>query len=179
MLRHRPSQARIRRAFFRFIRARPQGFGAYSCGVEVLRTVAVRTALPLLLLLAALPAHAVEAGPPDLGGSLAQLVGGLAVVVGLLLGTLWLIKRLSGPRGAAGGMKVLGAASVGTRERVVLVELADKVLVLGVTQSSVNTLHTLDAEEFRKHGGTPPQAAQTAGFQGWLAQAMERRRGEH
>lgn len=137
----------------------------------------MRTVLPALPLLAVLPVRAADSAPPELGTSLAQLVGGLAVVVGLLLGALWIIKRMSGPRGAAGGLKVLGAAPVGTRERVVLVELAGKVLVLGVTPGSVNTLHTLDVEEFRRHGGTPP-AAQPDGFQGWLAQALERRRGD-
>lgn len=136
------------------------------------------TALTLFSLASAqVHAQTAEVASPDLGSSLVQLVGGMVVVIGLLLGTLWLIKRLSGPRGAASGLKVLGAAPVGTRERVVLVELADKVLVLGVTQNSVNTLHTLDAETFRKHGGTPP-AAPAASFQSWFAQALERRRGE-
>lgn len=134
------------------------------------------TALPLLLFAGA-QAQASDVAPPDLGSSLIQLVGGLAVVVALLLGSLWLIKRLSGPRGAASGLKVLGAAPVGTRERVVLVELADKVLVLGVTQSSVNTLHTLDAAEFRAKSGVPAQAPATS-FQNWFTQALERRRGE-
>jgi flagellar protein FliO/FliZ len=144
-----------------------------------LRIALVRTSALTLIFLASAHAHAQapDPVPPDLGSSLMQLVGGLIIVVGLLLGTLWLIKRLSGPRGAASGLKVLGAAAVGTRERVVLVELADKVLVLGVTQNSVNTLHTLDAEEFRKSAGAPPQASATS-FQGWFARALERRRGE-
>lgn len=125
-------------------------------------------------LLVAMPATA-ETAPPELGSSLVQLVGGLAVVVALLLGTLWLIKRLSSPRGAAAGLKVLGAAPVGPRERVVLVELADQVLVLGVTPTSVNTLHTLPLETFRAHS---PATSQTApDFQGWLAKALERRKG--
>lgn len=121
-----------------------------------------------------MPAMA-ETAPPELGSSLVQLVGGLAVVVALLLGTLWLIKRLSSPRGAAAGLKVLGAAPVGPRERVVLVELADQVLVLGVTPASVNTLHTLPLETFRAHS---PEASQaTPDFQGWLTKALERRKG--
>jgi flagellar protein FliO/FliZ len=96
-------------------------------------------------------------------------------VVALLLGSLMLIKRLSSPRGAAAGLKVLGAASVGPRERVVLVELADQVLVLGVTPSSVNTLHTLPLDTFR---ACSPTLSQTPpDFQGWLAKALERRKG--
>lgn len=125
------------------------------------------------LLLAATPA-AAETVTPELGSTLIQLVGGLSVVIVLLLGSLWLIKRLSGPRGGASGLKVLGAAPVGPRERVVLVELADQVLVLGVTQSSVNTLHTLPVETFRQH--SPTQTTGTPDFQGWLAKALERRK---
>ncbi|WP_228151579.1 flagellar biosynthetic protein FliO [Pseudazoarcus pumilus] len=132
--------------------------------------------LPFLsvTVLASVPAAAAGEAAPDLGSSLVQMVGGLAVVVALLLGSLWLIKRLSGPRGAATGLKVLGAAPVGPRERVVLVELADQILVLGVTQGSVNTLHTLPAEEFRRHA---PDAPTNGGgdFQNWLAKALERR----
>ena len=61
--------------------------------------------LPFLFvtLLASAPAVAAGEAAPDLGSSLVQMIGGLAVVVGLLLGSLWLIKRLSGPRGAATG----------------------------------------------------------------------------
>ncbi len=132
--------------------------------------------LPFLFvtLLASAPAVAAGEAAPDLGSSLVQMIGGLAVVVGLLLGSLWLIKRLSGPRGAATGLKVLGAAPVGPRERVVLVELADQILVLGVTQSSVNTLHTLPADEFRRHSPDAP-AGGGSDFQNWLAKALERR----
>ncbi|AYH43091.1 flagellar biosynthetic protein FliO [Azoarcus sp. DN11] len=102
---------------------------------------------------------------------------GLAVVLGLLLGSLWLIKKLSAPHGAAAGLKVLGAVPVGPRERVVLVEVGGAVLVLGVTPSNVRTLHTLPAEALQ--GTTPPDAPSVSGpfgdFQGWLKRSMERR----
>lgn len=133
------------------------------------------TRLTAIALLAAAQPALAETAPPELGSSLVQLVGGLAIVVALLLGSLMLIKRLSSPRGAAAGLKVLGAAPVGPRERVVLVELADQVLVLGVTPSSVNTLHTLPLDTFRAHSPASAQAAPD--FQGWLAKALERRKG--
>lgn len=131
-------------------------------------------ALLLALLLAASPPLAAADAPPDVAGSIGQMVFGLAVVIGLLLAGLWLIKRLSLARGAMTGLKVLGAVPVGPRERVVLVEIAGKVLVLGVTSANVNTLHTLSAEEAA--GFVGPEPGKAAGdFPGWLKRAMERR----
>ncbi|MDT3668909.1 MAG: flagellar biosynthetic protein FliO [Aromatoleum sp.] len=128
----------------------------------------------LALLLAASPPLAAADAPPDVAGSIGQMVFGLAVVIGLLLTGLWLIKRLSVARGAMTGLKVLGAAPVGPRERVVLVEIAGKVLVLGVTSASVNTLHTLSADEAAGLVGSDPGKA-AGDFPGWLKRAMERR----
>ena len=133
-----------------------------------------------LTILSASPALGSEA-IPDLASGIGQMVFGLAVVIALLLGSLWLIKRLSGPRGGAAGLKVLGAVPVGTRERVVMVEIADKVLVLGVTQASVNMLHTLDASEVRQMQpspttGRPPNEG--GDFSRWLGRALDRRNGK-
>ena len=43
-------------------------------------------------------------------------------------------------------MRVVGGASVGTRERVVVVEVEDARLVLGVCPGRVQTLHVLPAD---------------------------------
>ena len=83
------------------------------------------------------------ASPPaaDIGASLWQLAFGLAVVLALLVGSLWLLKRLAGPRaGSPGLMRVVAAAAVGTRERVVIVEVGTTWLVLGVAPGQVSAL---------------------------------------
>ena len=84
---------------------------------------------------------------PELGASLLQMSFGLAVVVGLLFACLWLLRRLSAPRGGGAAVKVLGAAAVGPRERVVLVEIGEDVLVLGVAPGSVTRLHEMKRAE--------------------------------
>jgi len=125
---------------------------------------------------------AVQAGeaPPSPGfaASVAQMLLGLGAVIVLLLLTLWLIKRLSAPRGSASHMKVLGAVAVGPRERVVLLDVAGTVLVLGVTGNSVRTLHTVDAQSLPVQA--LPASAQPAGgdFAAWLKKSLERRRHE-
>ena len=126
-----------------------------------------------LLALAAAPARAAESTAGTAEG-IAQMLVGLGIVLALLLGSLWLIKRLATPRGAAAGLKVLGAVPVGPRERVVLVEIGGQVLVLGVTPSSVRTLHTLPADAIQPDPGAG-NARAFGDFQGWLKRSMERR----
>lgn len=121
------------------------------------------------------------AGTPDLGGSVAQMLFGLAVVIGLLFACLWLIRRLSAPRGGGAAIRVLGAAAVGPRERVVLVELGEQVLVLGVAPGSVSKLHEMKRSELplpsAASGAALPGGKAPGGkaFSGWLKQAMDRR----
>lgn len=122
------------------------------------------------------PAPMAGAAAPDLGGSVAQMLVGLVLVIGLLFACLWLIRRLSAPRGGGAAIKVLGAAAVGPRERVVLVELGEQVLVLGVAPGSVNKLHEMKRGELplpADHPGAAAPGGKT--FSGWLKQAMERR----
>lgn len=133
-----------------------------------------RSILPFFLSTTASSLQAADAGP-DFAGSLGQTLFGLAIVIGLLLASLWLLKRLSAPRGAAAGLKVLGAVAVGPRERVVLVEIAGQVLVLGVTASNVRTLHAVAAAEFADAALANPPAPASGDFPGWLRRAMERR----
>lgn len=131
----------------------------------------------LVFLVAGVLAQAAAAAEPTpgLAEGLGQMLLGLVIVLGLLLGTLWLIKRLTTPHGAAAGLRVLGAVPVGPRERVVLVEVADQVLILGVTQSNVRTLHTLPAEALATLP-TPQDTTRPGGnFPEWLKRAVEKR----
>ena len=79
----------------------------------------------------------------DTTGSVLQMFGGLAVVLALLIGGLYLLKKIQTRQGAAGLLRVIGATAVGARERVVLVEIAGTWLVVGVAPGHVNLLHSL------------------------------------
>jgi flagellar protein FliO/FliZ len=121
-------------------------------------------------------AAAPPAGAPELGASLLQMMFGLAVVIALLFGCLWVIRRLGAPRGGGAAIKVLGAAAVGPRERVVLVGIGDDVLVLGVAPGSVSKLHEIKRAELPLAADTPgPAAPGGKAFAAWLRQATERR----
>lgn len=109
---------------------------------------------------------------PDLGASALQMVLGLIAVLALLLGALWLLKRISQPQGAAAGLlRVVAGVAVGSRERVVILELGSSWLVLGVAPGQVTTL----AEIPRQEVPTSPTGATAKDFSAWLKQVMQSR----
>ena len=79
------------------------------------------------------------------GSPLMQVSGALLGIILLILVAAWVIKRLGfAPKGGSTrGLKVSASTSLGPRERVVIVDVEDARLVLGVTASTINVLHTL------------------------------------
>jgi flagellar protein FliO/FliZ len=69
---------------------------------------------------------------------------GLFIVLGLLYGFLMLLRRL-GPSttGARGLVKVVGGVMLSPRERLVMVEIQDTWLLLGVASGQVNLVHAM------------------------------------
>jgi len=127
-----------------------------------------------LSLLAALPGAALAqpSALPDAGASLLQVVMGLGVVLAALIGGLWLLKRLSIAHGAtAGGLRVIAGASVGPRERVVLVEVEDTWLLVGVAPGQVNALHQMPKGKL----AAAPAAPAGNDFRARLKQILERK----
>lgn len=110
-------------------------------------------------------------------GSLLQVLFGLGLVLAAVAGTAWLLKRLApGQVGVGGVVKVVGGVAVGPKERLVLVEIADTWLVLGVAPGRVSAVHNMP-----KPQGLPAVGAATVpegGFASWLKQATQRRQGE-
>jgi len=101
-------------------------------------------------------AGAVGAADSPMTGHLLQTTLGLLFVIGLLLALVWLLKKLGfGNQQRRGGFyKVLATSALGPREKIVLVEVGDTWLVLGMTSQSINTLHSMPAgsielEEFQ------------------------------
>lgn len=82
--------------------------------------------------------------PVGLGNYL-QMFFGLFIVVGLIVGMAWFMRRMGNMSGMAeGNLKVLGGVSVGQRERIVLVQAGDTQLLVGVAPGEIRTLHVMD-----------------------------------
>ncbi len=100
----------------------------------------------LLTLSASALAGDVDSAPRlDFGAELVQVLGGLLLVLGLVVALAWLTRRLNGARfNGAGRLRLVGGLSLGSRERILVVEVEDVHLVLGVAPGRVQTLHVLD-----------------------------------
>ena len=82
---------------------------------------------------------------PMSGSYLFQLILGLIVVLICILALAWFAKRMNRLQSSTGGMlKVIGGLSMGSRERVVLIQVGSEQLLLGVSPGRVNTLHVLE-----------------------------------
>ena len=107
-------------------------------------------------------------------GSMLQFAVGLGLVLGLIVAAGWFMKRFQLGPSAAGLVKVVAGAAVGQRERVVIVEIGDTWMVLGVSPGSVNALTTLPKGEVTSQKFPPTGTPD--GFAGWLKATMEKRR---
>ncbi|MDP2828825.1 MAG: flagellar biosynthetic protein FliO [Sulfuricellaceae bacterium] len=84
----------------------------------------------------------------------------------------WLLKRLApGHVSAGGALKLVGGIAVGPKERVVVVEIGDTWLVLGVAPGQVTALHQLPRVESDVTEGAPSSPR----FADWLGVVMKRR----
>ena len=101
----------------------------------------------LLALAANIPAAgAAELSAPSVDASgLIKLILGLLVVLGAIVAFGVVMRRVGGfTSQLSGQLKVLAALPVGQRERVVLVQVGEKQLLLGVAPGRVQLLHELD-----------------------------------
>ncbi|GAO37486.1 flagellar biosynthetic protein FliO [Sulfuricella sp. T08] len=123
---------------------------------------------------AAIPAPIVS--PVSLGGML-QVLLGLGLVLAAVAGSAWLLRRFSpGQIGAGGAIRVIGGVALGPKERLVLVEIGETWLVLGVAPGQVNSLHTLAKPQGGTQASEVPSGGGEHGFSTWLKQAMQGRK---
>ncbi len=80
---------------------------------------------------------------PGGSGMLVQLTLGLLVVLALAVALSWLLRRYALPRD--GLIRVAGGLPLGHRERLLLVEVDNTRLLLGITSTQIQTLHVFAA----------------------------------
>ncbi|WP_319381575.1 flagellar biosynthetic protein FliO [Thiomicrorhabdus sp.] len=74
-----------------------------------------------------------------------QILLSLLLVIGIIFVSAWLLRRYGRFPGVANGqLKVIGALSVGQRERILLLQVGEEQLLVGVTSSRISTLHRLE-----------------------------------
>lgn len=91
---------------------------------------------------AAVAAPAVGSG---VAGQLTQLVLGLLLVLGLIFLLAWLLRRVqqAGPAGKGQVIELIGSRALGPRDRLVLVQVGNEQVLLGLTPGTITALHVL------------------------------------
>ncbi|BBI98770.1 hypothetical protein FGKAn22_04630 [Ferrigenium kumadai] len=133
---------------------------------DVFRTSIAAVALAIPTLAAAVDGTRPAYTPPPpavSSGSIVQIIFSLLLVLAAIVLVAWLLKRMNMvQQGQGNQLKVLGGVAIGQRERIVLVEVNDTWLVVGVGPNQIRTLHSLQKPE----GGSvnnAPDDAQLAG----------------
>jgi len=91
--------------------------------------------------------------PPAVGsGNIVQIIFSLFLVLVAIVVVAWLLKRMNITQQGSGKLlKVVGGVAIGHRERIVLVEVQDTWLVVGVGPGQVRTLHTIQKPIANQH----------------------------
>ncbi|MFJ7793579.1 flagellar biosynthetic protein FliO [Pseudomonas sp. NPDC096950] len=106
-------------------------------------------ALPLSALAAEPVATATAAAAPvassGMAGQLTQLVFGLLLVLGLIFFLAWLLRRVqqAGPAGKGQVIEIIGSRALGPRDRLMLVQVGNEQILLGLSPGTITALHVL------------------------------------
>ncbi|MCE6980656.1 flagellar biosynthetic protein FliO [Pseudomonas frederiksbergensis] len=87
-------------------------------------------------------APAVSSG---VAGQLTQLVFGLLLVLGLIFFLAWLLRRVqqAGPAGKGQVIELIGSRALGPRDRLMLVQVGNEQILLGLSPGTITALHVL------------------------------------
>ena len=102
------------------------------------------------------------------GGDILSMGASMLIVVAAVIALGWLYSRVRFSSGAAGDViNVVASRALGPKERIVLIEVADQQLLVGMTATQVQTLHTFD-----KPVVTSPAMDESPGFADRLRAAV-------
>jgi len=77
--------------------------------------------------------------------NLSKLGGGLFVILLLIIALAWVMRRVGYMQSATGDqLKVVSSLSVGSREKLILIQAGSTQLLIGVAPGQVQKIHVLD-----------------------------------
>ena len=82
---------------------------------------------------------------PDIGGGLIQVTFGLFVVLMIIAAAAWFTRRFGSFQATAGGaLRIIGGLHLGAKERLVVIQVGEEQLLLGVAPGRISKLHVLE-----------------------------------
>lgn len=107
------------------------------------------------------PPATVEVGRHVMGNvDAGTMIVSLLLVLVAIIAAAWLLKKLQVGGSVTNHLKVVSSLNLGTKERLVVVQVGEKQLLLGVTGQQINLLDTLD-EHLEIKSGVPIELSQT------------------
>ena len=93
----------------------------------------------------AAPAATAPMVNSGVAGQLTQLVFGLLLVLGLIFFLAWLLRRVqqAGPAGKGQVIELIGSRALGPRDRLMLVQVGNEQILLGLSPGTITALHVL------------------------------------
>ena len=86
--------------------------------------------------------------PAVSSSSIIQIIFSLLLVLAAIVLVAWALRRMNmGKQGSGNQVKILSGVAIGQRERIVLVEIKDTWLVVGVGPGQIRTLHAMQKPE--------------------------------
>lgn len=108
-------------------------------------------------------------------GDIAQWSMGLLIVLSVFFLCVWGVRKLTGLTvSGAEKIRVVGGLSLGLREKVIVLQVGKKQLVLGVTPGRIETLHVLEGDDCLIKETTVATTAET-GFAQAVLEAIKAR----
>ena len=78
---------------------------------------------------------------------MAKLGGALLLVLLLFVSFTWVMRKFNRFQTKQNGMKVIHGMNIGAKEKLIVVEVNGRQLLLGVTPSSINKLMDIDSQD--------------------------------
>jgi flagellar protein FliO/FliZ len=118
---------------------------------------AISGLVPGPVLAAGQEAASVSLQPPIGSGDILSVGASLVLVVAAIILCGWLYSRSQGLRTRGGGIiNIIATQPLGPKERILLIEVANKQLLVGMTSTQVSTLHVFD-QPVHRHEADPEQ----------------------
>ncbi len=146
----------------------------------LIKIIAILSVLLPFSLFASEIAGEVPKIPSVMGaGNVLQILAGLFVVLVMIIGTGWLLKRYGGMGSVSNAnLKVVAGITVGQREKIVVVQAGEVQVLVGVSPGNIRALHVLEKnicdERQLKVGNTAVENS-SSGFVDQLKQQIKAR----
>ncbi|MGR9106354.1 MAG: flagellar biosynthetic protein FliO [Gammaproteobacteria bacterium] len=115
-----------------------------------------------------------EPAPGLSRADLMEWTTGLGLVILLIVGSAWLLRRVNRYSFSRGNrLRILGGLALGTRERVVLLEVGETRLLLGVAPGRIETLYVLGPTEITDAPPVSQDQAEPPEFRDHIKKAMQ------